>query len=111
VRHGLSPILIREAHQAIWLHFKPCLLAPKVNMTKPEKHTQPANAQVPPAFVSNSPPPKKCGATFARLYRVGKSGQRDVSDVSHLANVLSLLSRAIKVQEMERRIGAVEKPL
>lgn len=45
---------------------------------------------------------------LARLYREGKSGQRDVSDVSRLANVLSLLSRAIEVEELERRINELE---
>ena len=45
---------------------------------------------------------------LARIYREGKSGQRGVADVSRLANVLSLLSRAIEVEELERRVGQLE---
>lgn len=47
-------------------------------------------------------------AEMARLYREGKSGQRDVSDVSRLANVLSLLGRLIEGSDLERRLVALE---
>jgi len=48
-------------------------------------------------------------AEMARLYREGKSGQRDVSDVSRLANVLSLLGRLIEGSDLERRLTALEE--
>lgn len=45
---------------------------------------------------------------LARIYREGKSGQRDVSDVSKLANVLQILSRCIATDDLEARILALE---
>ena len=47
-------------------------------------------------------------AEMARLYREGKAGQRDVQDVSRLANVLALLARMIEGSDLERRIAALE---
>jgi hypothetical protein len=47
-------------------------------------------------------------AELARLYREGKGGKRDVTDVSRLANVLSILGRLIEGSEQERRIEALE---
>ncbi len=47
-------------------------------------------------------------AEMARLYREGKAGTRDVSDVSRLANVLALLARMIEGSDLERRIAALE---
>ena len=47
-------------------------------------------------------------AEMARLYREGKAGQRDVQDVSRLANVLSLLARMIEGSDLEKRIAALE---
>ena len=47
-------------------------------------------------------------AEMARLYREGKAGQRDVQDVSRLANVLALLARMIEDTDLERRIAALE---
>ena len=47
-------------------------------------------------------------AEMARLYREGKAGQRDVQDVSRLANVLALLARMIESGDLERRIAALE---
>lgn len=69
-----------------------------------------------PAVDSSAPPRLRLKLTtaeevrreLARIYREGRSGQRDVADVSRLANVLSLLSRAIEVEELERRIGDLE---
>ena len=48
-------------------------------------------------------------AELARLYREGKAGQRDVSDVSKLAHVLNLLGRLIVDQELESRVQALEQ--
>ena len=48
-------------------------------------------------------------AEMARLYREGKAGTRDVSDVSRLANVLSLLGRLIEGSDLERRLTAIEE--
>lgn len=45
---------------------------------------------------------------LARIYREGKSGRRDVSDVSKLANVLQILGRAIAADDLEARIKALE---
>lgn len=45
---------------------------------------------------------------LARLYREGKSGRREVSDVSKLANVLMILSRVIEGSSVEARIEALE---
>ncbi len=45
---------------------------------------------------------------LARLYREGKSGRRDVADVSRLANVLQILSRVIEGSTLEARVEALE---
>jgi len=45
---------------------------------------------------------------LARLYREGKAGLRDVSDVSKLANVLQILGRMIATSDLEARIEALE---
>lgn len=47
-------------------------------------------------------------AEMSRLYREGKAGQRDVQDVSRLANVLALLARMIEGSDLEKRIAALE---
>lgn len=77
-------------------------------MTKPEKHAPPATEPDPPRLRLKLTTAEEVRRELARLYREGKSGQRDVSDVSRLANVLSLLSRAIEVEELERRINELE---
>lgn len=46
---------------------------------------------------------------LARLYREGKSGRRDVADVSRLANVLQILGRMIESSDLEARIAALEE--
>lgn len=48
-------------------------------------------------------------AELARLYREGKAGRRDVSDVSKLANVLSILGRLIEGVELAARVEALEE--
>lgn len=48
-------------------------------------------------------------AELARLYRDGKSGKRDIADVSKLANVLSILGRLIEGTEIAARIEALEQ--
>lgn len=45
---------------------------------------------------------------LARIYREGKAGRRDVSEVSKLANVLQILGRAIAADDLESRIKALE---
>lgn len=45
---------------------------------------------------------------LARLYREGKSGQREVGEVSRLANVLQILNRAIEGSEFEQRLERLE---
>lgn len=45
---------------------------------------------------------------LARIYREGKAGQRNVPDVSRLANVLQILSRCIETSDLESRIEALE---
>lgn len=45
---------------------------------------------------------------LARLYREGKAGQRDIQDVSRLANVLQILNRAIEGSEFEQRLEQLE---
>jgi len=46
---------------------------------------------------------------MARLYRSGKSGERDVADVSRLANVLGLLGRLIETSDLEARLKKLEE--
>lgn len=45
---------------------------------------------------------------LARIYREGKGGHRDVSEVSKLANVLQILNRCIATDDLEARILALE---
>lgn len=45
---------------------------------------------------------------MGRIYREGRSGRRDVGEVSKLANVLSLLGRLIEGAEIEARIAKLE---
>ena len=47
-------------------------------------------------------------AELARLYKDGKSGKRDVADVSKLANVLSILGRLIEGVDLAARVEALE---
>jgi hypothetical protein len=46
---------------------------------------------------------------MAKLYIEGRSGRRDVQDVSRLANVLALIGRVIEGGELEKRIEALEQ--
>jgi hypothetical protein len=48
-------------------------------------------------------------AELARLYREGKSGRRDITDVSKLANVLAILGRLIEGASLEDRIEELER--
>jgi uncharacterized Zn finger protein (UPF0148 family) len=45
---------------------------------------------------------------LARIYREGKAGQRDVADVSKLANVLAQLARLIETSDVEKRLEKLE---
>lgn len=46
---------------------------------------------------------------MARLYREGKTGRRDVGNVSRLANVLALMGRLIEGSQLEARMDALER--
>lgn len=48
-------------------------------------------------------------AELARLYKEGKAGTRDVSDVSKLGHVLGMLGRLIVDHEFDARIAALEE--
>jgi hypothetical protein len=50
-------------------------------------------------------------AELARLYREGKARQRDIGDVSKLANVLGILGRLIEADEYAARIAALEEKM
>jgi hypothetical protein len=50
-------------------------------------------------------------AELARLYREGKSRQRDVGEVSKLAHVLGILGRRIEADEYAARIAALEEKM
>lgn len=45
---------------------------------------------------------------LARLYREAKTGGRDVSEASKLANMLAILARMIETGDLEARIEALE---
>jgi hypothetical protein len=45
---------------------------------------------------------------LARIYRDGRAGRRDISDVSKLANVLQILGRMIETSDLEARIEKLE---
>ena len=45
---------------------------------------------------------------LGRIYREGKAGTRDVSDVSKLANILQILNRCIEAGDLEKRIEQLE---
>lgn len=49
-------------------------------------------------------------AELARLYRDGKAGKRDITEVSKLANVLSILGRLIEGADIEDRLARLEQP-
>lgn len=48
-------------------------------------------------------------AEAGRLYRLGRSGQRDVGDVSRLANVIQIMSKLIETGLLEKRIEQLEQ--
>jgi hypothetical protein len=50
-------------------------------------------------------------AEIARVYREGKAGRRDVTDVSKLANVLAILGRLIEGSETLARLEQIEERL
>lgn len=70
------------------------------------------------AVATNKPPPPRLRLPLAsvqdvrrelsRIYREGKSGQRDVAEVSRLANILQILSRCIEGSEFEKRLEKLE---
>lgn len=78
-------------------------------MPKLKQPAPPATAQAPPARMRlKLATAEDVRRELARLYREGKSGQRDVADVSRLANVLQILSRCIETGDLEARINELE---
>ena len=47
-------------------------------------------------------------AECAKLYREGKSGLREVGDVSKLANTLAILGRLLQDSDLEKRLATLE---
>ena len=68
----------------------------------------PASEQAPPRIRLKLATADDVRRELARLYREGRAGQRDVGDVSRLANVLQILSRCIETGDLERRINELE---
>lgn len=66
------------------------------------------NGQTPPRLRLPLSTVQDVRRELARLYREGKSGQRNVVDVSRLANVLQILCRCIEGSEFERRLENLE---
>jgi len=77
------------------------------------RRTAPAPAVSPPGVAKRLRLPLKTmddvKGELARLYREGKAGQRDISDVSKLANVLSIIGRLIEGVELAARVEALEE--
>ena len=71
--------------------------------TSPPPLTPPARLRLPLATAGD------VRRELARLYREGKSGLRDVADVSRLANVLNILVRSIESSELEERLVSLEE--
>ena len=85
-------------------------MAPKGIMKKPTSRTNPADAPTPPVRLRlKLSTVEDVRRELARIYREGKTGSRDVSEVSKLANVLSLLGRLIEGSDLERRLTALEE--
>ncbi|OOG57456.1 hypothetical protein [Polaromonas sp. C04] len=78
-------------------------------MKKPATRTKPTDAPTPPVRLRlKLSSAEDVRRELARIYREGKTGARDVSDVSRLANVLQILARCIETGDLERRIEALE---
>jgi hypothetical protein len=75
-----------------------------------KKQTQPDQAieGLPPRLRLRLNTAEDVRKEIARLYREGKAGARDVSDVSRLANVLAVLGRMIETSDLEQRIELLE---
>lgn len=80
----------------------------KEHMKKPTTHAPPATEHAPPRLRLKLATADDVRRELARLYREGRNGQRDVGDVSRLANVLQILSRCIETGDLERRIVDLE---
>jgi hypothetical protein len=44
-----------------------------------------------------------------KIYRQGRDGERDVSDASKLANILTMIARILEGSDLEKRIAALEQ--
>lgn len=75
------------------------------------------SSKPPPKSGNSSPPRLRLALKTAedvrkeigRIYREGKSGRREVADVSRLANVLQILGRTIESSDLETRITQLER--
>jgi hypothetical protein len=74
----------------------------QTDTTTTEKQAMPPRLRLPLATI------RDVRRELARIYREGKSGQRDVVDVSRLANVLQILNRCIEGSEFEARLEKLE---
>ena len=46
---------------------------------------------------------------LVKIYRQGRDGDRDVSDASKLANILTMIARILEGSDLEKRIAALEQ--
>ena len=46
---------------------------------------------------------------LVKIYRQGRDGDRDVSDASKLANILTMIARILEGSDLEKRITALEQ--
>jgi hypothetical protein len=46
---------------------------------------------------------------LVKIYRQGRDGERDVSDASKLANILTMIARILEGSDLEKRIAALEQ--
>ena len=78
---------------------------------KPDQHRESASdGQDPPARLRlKLATAEDVRRELARIYREGKSGHCDVSEVSKLANVLQILNRCISTDDLEARIRVLEE--
>jgi uncharacterized Zn finger protein (UPF0148 family) len=45
---------------------------------------------------------------LVKIYRQGREGERDVSDASKLAHILTMIARILEGSDLEKRIAALE---
>ena len=77
-------------------------------MKSPESRAKPRDTSPSPRLRCRLRTIDDVRAELARLYRGAKAGQRDISDASKLANMLSILGRMIEGAELEARVERLE---